>query len=130
MGRTRNGDPLIPDTGQKIAGVVEKPGTPRNAFTYDNDVLGTKCPFGAHIRRANPRNADLFGSPSNLLGRLECILGIPRPQMRDDLIASTRFHRILRRGREIWRARSSLPKRRWSLHLSSAARDPLCLHWR
>lgn len=100
VGRTTDGEPLIPDTGQTIAGVTEKPGTPRNAFTYDNDVLGTKCPFGAHIRRANPRNADLFGNPSNLLARLECILGIPRPQMRDDLIASTRFHRILRRGRE------------------------------
>jgi deferrochelatase/peroxidase EfeB len=100
VGRKTDGDPLIPDTGQQIAGVVEKPGTPRNAFTYDKDAMGTQCPFGAHIRRANPRNADLFGHPTNLLGRLECILGIPRPQMRDDLIASTRFHRVLRRGRE------------------------------
>ncbi len=55
VGRDIDGNPLIPDTGQKIAGVEEKPGTPRNAFTYDNDVSGTDCPFGAHIRRANPR---------------------------------------------------------------------------
>jgi deferrochelatase/peroxidase EfeB len=100
VGRQTDGAPLIPDTGQKIAGVEVKPGAPRNEFTYDNDVMGTQCPFGAHIRRANPRNADMFGRPTNLIARLECILGIPRPQMRDDLIASTRFHRILRRGRE------------------------------
>jgi deferrochelatase/peroxidase EfeB len=100
VGRKIDGDPLIPETGQKIAGVDEKPGTPRNAFTYDNDVLGTQCPFGAHIRRANPRNTDMYRRPTNPLATGLRILGLPRPQFREDLLASTRFHRILRRGRE------------------------------
>jgi deferrochelatase/peroxidase EfeB len=100
VGRKIDGDPLIPNTGQTIPGVTEKPGTPRNAFTYDDDVMGTQCPFGAHIRRANPRNADMYGNPSNPLAVGLRILGLPRPQFREDLLASTRFHRILRRGRE------------------------------
>ena len=31
----------------------------RNQFTFADDVRGIACPFGAHVRRANPRNADL-----------------------------------------------------------------------
>jgi deferrochelatase/peroxidase EfeB len=100
VGRNIKGEPLIPDTGQRIPGVTEKPGAPRNAFTYDSDVMGTHCPFGAHIRRANPRNADMYGRPGNPLAMGLRILGLPRPQFREDLLASTRFHRILRRGRE------------------------------
>ena len=95
VGRTLDGDPLIPASGEH-----EKPGEPRNAFTYDQDPMGTQCPFGAHIRRANPRNADYFGHPREPVAKLGSLLGIPPPQLRDDLIASTRFHRILRRGRE------------------------------
>jgi len=100
VGRTVDGEPLIPPPGESIAGVDEAPGQPRNAFTYDQDPRGTRCPFGAHIRRANPRNADLFGRPSGPIAKLGSLLGIPRPQFGDDLMASTRFHRILRRGRE------------------------------
>ena len=100
VGRTLDGEPLIPASGEKVAGAIEKPGAPRNAFTYDNDRGGTRCPLGAHIRRANPRNADLFGHPSGLIAKLGSLLGIPRPRYGDDLTASTRFHRILRRGRE------------------------------
>ena len=60
---------------------------------------GLLCPFGAHIRRANPRNADL--PPSNgLFGRLVHMLGFGNASYRDDVIASTRFHRMIRRGRE------------------------------
>jgi deferrochelatase/peroxidase EfeB len=100
VGRTLDGEPLIPPAARAIAVIGEKPGEPRNAFSYDNDPRGTQCPFGAHIRRANPRNADLFGNPSGLIARLLSQLAIPRPGLHDDLIASTRFHRILRRGRE------------------------------
>jgi deferrochelatase/peroxidase EfeB len=100
VGRTLDGAPLIPASPQKIGGITEKPGEPRNAFVYDNDPRGTQCPFGAHIRRANPRNADMFGHPSGLIAFLSSQLAIPRPGFHDDLIASTRFHRLLRRGRE------------------------------
>jgi len=100
VGRTLDGAPLIPASAQKIGGITEKPGEPRNSFVYDNDPRGTQCPFGAHIRRANPRNADMFGHPSGLISGLSSRLAIPRPGFHDDLIASTRFHRMLRRGRE------------------------------
>jgi hypothetical protein len=70
VGRTVDGEPLIPAAGQTVAGITDQPGTPRNAFTYDGDPAGTQCPFGAHIRRANPRNADLFGHPSGLIGKV------------------------------------------------------------
>ena len=100
VGRGTDGDPLIPASGEKIPGVHEVEGAPRNAFTYEKDPMGTQCPFGAHIRRANPRNADLYGRPHEPIARLGAMLGLPRPQLRDDLTASTRFHRLLRRGRE------------------------------
>jgi deferrochelatase/peroxidase EfeB len=100
VGRTVDGEPLIPKSGERIPGVFEKPGSPRNAFRYDDDPSGTACPLGAHVRRANPRNADLFGRPADPIAKIGSQLGIPRPRLRDDLKASTRFHRILRRGRE------------------------------
>jgi deferrochelatase/peroxidase EfeB len=36
-------------------------------FTYGNDKEGTRCPLGAHIRRANPRDA--FGFSGRLVNR-------------------------------------------------------------
>jgi deferrochelatase/peroxidase EfeB len=72
----------------------------RNQFTFHSDVEGTGCPLGAHIRRANPRNADLPEGTHGLFARLLRILGYGRNDPHEDLIASTRFHRILRRGRE------------------------------
>ena len=44
---------------------------------------GTRCPLGAHIRRANPRNADLPGGPAGLLGRLIRTLGFGRKGFRE-----------------------------------------------
>jgi deferrochelatase/peroxidase EfeB len=88
--------------GRTVAGVpLMKPNSSdtENQFTYDSDPAGTQCPLGAHIRRANPRNADFIGRPG-VVGRFFNRLAIPRPKMRQDLIASTRFHRLLRRGRE------------------------------
>jgi deferrochelatase/peroxidase EfeB len=100
VGRSLDGEPLIPASPERIDGVAEKPGEPRNAFTYDGDRRGLLCPLGAHIRRANPRNSDLFGHPAGAIAALGDQLAIPRPKPDDDLLASTRFHRILRRGRE------------------------------
>lgn len=54
-----------------------------NDFLYHgDDPRGTRCPLGAHIRRANPRDT------------LD-----PRPGT-DDSLEINRRHRILRRGRE------------------------------
>jgi deferrochelatase/peroxidase EfeB len=102
VGRALTGDPLLGVGGPPILGVDPKDADEvrYNQFTFDADVHGTRCPFGAHIRRANPRNADIPGHPAGLLGRVIRTLGFGRKGFREDAIASTRFHRILRRGRE------------------------------
>ncbi|MFZ0773872.1 MAG: hypothetical protein WCA49_08865 [Candidatus Sulfotelmatobacter sp.] len=96
-----DGSPLVPLSRGVIPGIgKEHDGITRNLFTYDLDAEGTQCPYGAHIRRANPRNADIPGAPKGLISTLIRTLGFGNKHIRDDLIASTRFHRILRRGRE------------------------------
>ena len=106
VGRKMSGDPLQPLTHAEINGVGPDPqDLARNGFTFVSDPNGVTCPFGAHIRRANPRNADLpGGTPSGFIERLVYILALNRfaeggaaPR---DLAASARFHRLLRRGRE------------------------------
>jgi len=74
LGRCKNGDPLV----------AEKPGgseedAKNNFLYYYEDRDGLRCPIGAHIRRANPRDS----------------LG-PNP---DTALHLSRMHRILRRGR-------------------------------
>jgi deferrochelatase/peroxidase EfeB len=102
-----DGEPLVPLSKTPIPGVgYSKDKTKRdkdielNQFTYDSDVEGTLCPLGAHIRRGNPRNPDIPGRPQRLIPRLVHMLGFGNKNVRDDLIAPTRFHRVLRRGRE------------------------------
>ena len=98
--RLTNGDPLIKATRAEIRGVDPRPDQLRqNGFTYDSDPEGLACPFGAHIRRANPRTADLPGGRQGLVSRLLRMLGLKQGDPRDDLISSSRFHRIIRRGR-------------------------------
>jgi deferrochelatase/peroxidase EfeB len=100
VGRTRAGEPLAAARQQAIPGVGPQPDQVRlNQFTFDEDPAGVRCPFGAHVRRANPRNTDYPGRPSGL-ARLIADLGFGRKGFRDDLTSSVRFHRILRRGRE------------------------------
>ena len=99
VGRTMDGDPLVPLSDTAIRGIREASDGPSNRFTYGGDPSGVRCPFGAHIRRSNPRNADLPGGPGSLLSRGIRMLGLCANEYRGDLIASTRFHRILRRGR-------------------------------
>lgn len=99
VGRRMNGDPLLPLSSEPIAG-VDAQSAAQNQFTYDADSDGTRCPFGAHVRRANPRNADLPGNPAAGLPKLLDTLGFGDKGFRDDVKASTRFHRLLRRGRE------------------------------
>ena len=101
VGRTRTGDPLVPIQQEPIPGIGSNPDeTRQNRFTYAQDPTGSACPFGAHIRRANPRNPDFPGRPASLLQRLITMLGFGPKGFRDDLMSPVRFHRILRRGRE------------------------------
>jgi Dyp-type peroxidase family len=100
VGRTPSGEPLVPMRQQPIPGIG--PGAEearQNQFTFEADPLGAQCPFGAHVRRANPRNTDYPGRPEGL-ARLVADLALGSNAFRDDLMSSVRFHRILRRGRE------------------------------
>ncbi len=109
VGRRRNGDPLV------------GAGSSQNDFTYESDPNGTRCPFGAHVRRANPRNADFPSPPRNAIATGAAMLGLIGREFHDDLTSSVRFHRILRRGREYgpaldpcdarWAARPREPER-------------------
>ncbi len=100
VGRERNGTPLAPLTPPVPAHI---PGTPwpdqNNHFTYDLDPRGSKCPIGAHIRRSNPRTGDLPSGITGFISRLMKILGFGQSHLEEDLVASSRFHRLLRRGR-------------------------------
>ena len=101
VGRTRSGDPLEPIQEQPIPGIHTTPGQKeQNRFTFDQDPDGSRCPFGAHVRRTNPRNTDFPNRPRNLLTKLITMLGFGPEGLCDDLTSSVRFHRIVRRGRE------------------------------
>ncbi len=80
VGRWRSGAPLLetPERDDPRPQLVKA-----NDFTYyQTDPYGFKCPIGAHIRRANPRDS------------LD-----PQPGT-EQSIAIGKRHRILRRGRE------------------------------
>lgn len=101
VGRTLEGDPIVPLRAKPIDGVpTSRESAWYNQFTYENDPAGTACPLGAHIRRANPRNSDLPPDAACPFRRLLRLVGFGSKGPRDDLLSSTRFHRILRRGRE------------------------------
>jgi deferrochelatase/peroxidase EfeB len=99
VGRKADGEPLVPIRNEPIPGIDEKQAS-KNQFTFDDDPAGARCPFGAHVRRVNPRNADFPERPTDTLKKLMTILGFGPNQFRYDLMSSVRFHRILRRGRE------------------------------
>ena len=104
VGRTMRGDPLVDGSD---AGATPPEGASgkaaqaeQNAFTFDTDPHGLRCPLGAHIRRSNPRNADLPPGAPGVVSRVLRTLGFDADALANDLVASTRFHRLLRRGRE------------------------------
>jgi len=122
VGRRLDGTPLADLTlGRSIPGVGLRD-SERNGFLYDTDPDGLSCPIGAHIRRANPRTGDAPGGRRGPLDNFLINLGLtvrrereptsstlpwprnttvwPFVRSEDDAIASSRFHRILRRGRE------------------------------
>jgi deferrochelatase/peroxidase EfeB len=122
VGRRLDGKPLadlildrpIPGVDADDAGI--------NGFLYDTDPDGLSCPLGAHIRRANPRTGDAPGGRQAPLDNLLGMLGLtvrhdraptsstlpwprnttvwPFARSEDDAVASARFHRVVRRGRE------------------------------
>jgi deferrochelatase/peroxidase EfeB len=98
VGRKMTGEPLVESQTKAIAGVKGKK-APKNQFTFLTDPAGIKCPFGAHIRRANPRTADVPDGTTALNFVLR-LIGFGGTEARYDLLESVRFHRILRRGRE------------------------------
>ena len=99
VGRKKNGEPLLAPDERSVAGNDPEQPSSQNDFTYQADPRGQSCPLGAHIRRMNPRNADLPPGPPGLLSRLWRMLGFNATALEQDLVASTRFHRLLRRGR-------------------------------
>ncbi|GAC1402583.1 MAG: peroxidase [Candidatus Velthaea sp.] len=101
VGRTRSGASLLPPQSRSISGVGTTVDEVRlNGFTYDGDPDGEQCPFGAHVRRANPRNADFPRRVTGVVAQLAALLGFGGRGFRDDVVSSVRFHRLLRRGRE------------------------------
>jgi deferrochelatase/peroxidase EfeB len=98
VGRERDGTPLMPTVKGDVEGTPEKLSR-LNEFNYAADPKGQVCPIGAHVRRANPRTGDFPPGVSGPLSRTMRTLGLMRRSPTDDLVASTRFHRLIRRGR-------------------------------
>jgi len=94
IGRQKDGKPLEGLPRAEVTGLEE----PEDGFTYDSDPEGHVCPFGGHIRRANPRTGDIPGGGRGLLHYLLVTLGL-WGTVKDDVIAPSRYHRLLRRGR-------------------------------
>ena len=85
MGRWPSGRPLIGNPVERASGADTLAAETDNAFSYGaDDPQGLACPFGAHIRRTNPRDSKEPGDPSEQV--------------------ITNRHRILRRGRTYRRA--------------------------
>jgi deferrochelatase/peroxidase EfeB len=99
VGRSRAGDPLVPVQAEPIPGTDPRTVT-QNQFTYESDPVGARCPFGAHVRRTNPRNSDFPERRLSALRKLMIMFGFGPKGFYHDLTSSVRFHRILRRGRE------------------------------
>src|SRR6202007_606265 len=75
VGRWPSGAPIsiVPDTDDPAMGEV-------NDFVYmEDDPEGYRCPIGAHIRRANPRDSRVNDHP-------------------DESLTTSSRHRIVRRG--------------------------------
>jgi Dyp-type peroxidase family len=56
VGRWRDGTPLDLSADRPDPSIVSD-GQRNNAFSYSDDPDGLRCPIGAHVRRANPRDS-------------------------------------------------------------------------
>lgn len=99
VGRKRDGMPLVQLAPRVIDGISSK-SQEKNNFNYDNDANGLACPIASHVRRSNPRTGDFPPPVNGLISRLLSMLGFAKGSREQDLVASTRYHRILRRGRQ------------------------------
>jgi len=76
VGRWRNGTPLTKSPDAPSASPLDSD----NEFDYlDTGDLGQKCPYGAHISRANPRKRLSAGSNDHRILRRGMPYGEPRP---------------------------------------------------
>jgi Dyp-type peroxidase family len=66
IGRWRDGTPVELSPEQPDAAIAQDPNQSTN-FSYGDDLGGTRCPVGAHIRRVHPRDA--FGFEGKLVNR-------------------------------------------------------------
>jgi Dyp-type peroxidase family len=66
VGRWRDGTPIELSPEKPDPTITQDPTRSTN-FTYGADAAGTRCPMGAHIRRAHPRDA--FGFNGRLIDR-------------------------------------------------------------
>ena len=125
VGRRMDGAPLADFETRLALPGVDPHIRARNGFVFDADPDGLSCPIGAHIRRANPRTGDVPAGVDGPIDNLLVTLGLTARRLRtptsstlpweknttvwpyfrreDDAIASARFHRVLRRGREYGR---------------------------
>jgi Dyp-type peroxidase family len=82
VGRWPSGAPLVrhPDKDPNDARFIDEDDFSYLASDGDNDRYGARCPFGAHVRRTNPRDWQLGESP-------------------EESRRLSNLHRIVRRGR-------------------------------
>lgn len=97
VGRHIDGKPMVCPANRNIPGIPKAKTS--NHFDFDADSEGIQCPISSHIRRSNPRTGDFPPDSSSTLNRMFRMLGFKRKTEYEDLIASSRFHRLLRRGR-------------------------------
>jgi Dyp-type peroxidase family len=84
VGRWKSGAPIINAPTQDDPTKAQGTGL-ENAFEFDKDNDGLKCPYAAHVRKAYPRN-DVPGVPH------------PSDTDRDTAESHTQTHRMMRRG--------------------------------
>jgi Dyp-type peroxidase family len=75
VGRFENSTPVLLTKDEKYSG-------DKNDFIYDVDPEGRKCPYFAHVRKANPREGD--GERERRIARRGITYGDPTPPGEDE----------------------------------------------